>query len=98
MELGGGGLSRVELGARFSNPHFLYLVEQIWNKSRQKYLFILGKSFLRWLKNFFVLSNQLDILSYVMYLMYAVTKSVNSQQDNISYDDNVLYLIPRSRF
>ena len=33
-----------------------------------------------------------------MYLMYAVTKSVNSQQDNISYDDNVLYLIPRSRF
>ena len=33
-----------------------------------------------------------------MFVMYAVTESVNTQQDNISYDDNVLYLIPRSRF
>ena len=30
--------------------------------------------------------------------MYAVTESVNTQQDDISYDDNVLYLIPRSSF
>ena len=30
-----------------------------------------------------------------MFVMYAVTESVNTQQDNISYDDNVLYLIPR---
>ena len=29
---------------------------------------------------------------------HAVTESVNTQQGNISYDDNVLYLIPRSRF
>ena len=33
-----------------------------------------------------------------MFVMYAVTESVNTQQDNISYDDNVLYLIPRLRF
>ena len=28
--------------------------------------------------------------------MYAVTESVNMEQDNVSYDDNVLHLIPRS--
>ena len=28
--------------------------------------------------------------------MYAVTESENMHQDNISHDDNVLYLIPRS--
>ena len=33
-----------------------------------------------------------------MFVMYVVTESVNTQQDNISYDDNILYLIPRSRF
>ena len=33
-----------------------------------------------------------------MFLMHAVTESVNTLQDNISYDDNVLYLIPWSRF
>ena len=38
------------------------------------------------------------LLSYVIFVMYAVTESVNTQQDNISYDDKVLYLIPRSRF
>ena len=27
-----------------------------------------------------------------MFLMYAVTESVNTQQDNISYDENVLHL------
>ena len=33
-----------------------------------------------------------------MFVMYAVTESVNAQQDNISYDGNVLYLTPRPRF
>ena len=32
-----------------------------------------------------------------MFIMYAVTDSVNMEQTNISYDDNVLHLIPRSR-
>ena len=29
--------------------------------------------------------------------MYAVTESVNMQQDNISYDDNILHLVSLSR-
>ena len=33
-----------------------------------------------------------------MFEMYAATESINTQQDNINYDDNILYLIPRSRF
>ena len=33
-----------------------------------------------------------------MFVMYAVTESVNTQRDNIGYGNNVLYLIPRSRF
>ena len=49
-----------------------------------------------------MLSNHLDIsfclISYATIVIYAVTESVNMQQDDISYDDNVLYSIPRSRF
>ena len=73
-------------------------MEQIWNKLRKNYLFISENSFPKLLKNSFVLSNQLDMsfcLSYVMFVMYVVTESVNTQQDKISYDDNALYLIPR---
>ena len=33
-----------------------------------------------------------------MFVMYAVNERVNMQQDNISYDGNVLYLIPGSHF
>ena len=70
-------------------------MEQIWNKLWKNYLFISEKGFLKWLKNSFVLSNHLDIsfclISYATIVIYAVTESVNMQQDDISYD-NVLYL------
>ena len=37
-------------------------------------------------------------MSYATIVIYAVTESVNMQQDDISYDDNVLYLIIRHVF
>ena len=33
-----------------------------------------------------------------MFLMYAVTGTVITQQDNVSYDGNILCLVLRSRF
>ena len=70
------------------------------NYERTTYSF--QKRVLKWLKNSFVLSNHLGIsfclISYAIIVIYAVTESVNTQQDNISYGDNALYLIPRSHF
>ena len=39
----------------------------------------------------------LPFIIFNMFAMYAVTESVNMDQDNVSYDDNFLHLIPRSR-